>query len=279
MTPSSTSAQAPSSSTTEGSGVGGRDNASDQTAHLTNGSGHTHGASISNRGRRQSHVSAASSTVLSDAAEPDGLTQKEIELSRKRARDRKSQQAMRDRNKWTIQTLSDQVAVLSTTLEDRTRDLGTLQAKISFLEGENLQLRTQNAALQLSLMGRDGNSGDGASPGGLSVASSLRVPAWELYTKNTLPGCIADQILQTFVDNMRTGIGIPTSPGEKAKKFPLRPNLGSLMDKTHRSDDDISNVVADVLRTYGEIQELPKRVAAFYVMATLLKVSCSHPLL
>ena len=96
-------------------------------------------------------------------------SQRESELEKKRARDRRSQQAMRDRNRWTIQTLSEQVTALDAALRDRTRDLGTLEARVSYLEGENAQLRTQNAALQLSLLGRNGEEGDDAL--GQSLAS------------------------------------------------------------------------------------------------------------
>lgn len=206
-------------------------------------------------------------------------SQRELELQRKRARDRKSQQAMRDRTKWTINTLSDQVAVLSSALDQRARDMQSLETKVGFLETENAQLRTQNAALQLSLMGRndadnhnDAASQIGESPAG-SASSSLSLPLWELYPKNSAASCLADQILQGFVDTVRTQGMNASSPGEKARKFPLKPNLCSLIDKDHRSDDDISNVVADVLRTYQEIESLPKQVAVFYVMSTLLKVS------
>ncbi|CAM1505008.1 Fc.00g106450.m01.CDS01 [Cosmosporella sp. VM-42] len=208
----------------------------------------------------------------SATASSNALSPRDLELQRKRARDRKSQQAMRDRNKWTIQTLSDQVACLSSALEERTRALGVMEAKLGFLESENSQLRTQNAALQLSLLGRDNEDESGRSPGVVSTTSSFGTALWELHPKNTPPSCLADQILQGFVDAIRTeGVFNPSSPGERAAKFPLRPNLCSLLDESHRSDDDISNVVADVLRTYREIEGLPKQVAVFYIMATLLK--------
>lgn len=202
---------------------------------------------------------------------------REQELQRKRARDRKSQQAMRDRNKWAIQTLSDQVACLTSALDERNRAMSLLETKMGYLESENSQLRTQNAALQLSLMGRDGLGEEtGHSPGVVSNASSIGPALWELHPKNTPPSCLADQILQGFVDGIRTeGVLVPSSPGERAARFPLRPNLCSLLDKSHHSEDDISNVVADVLRTYCEIEGLPKQVAVFYVMGALLKVG-SH---
>lgn len=202
-------------------------------------------------------------------------SQKEVELQRKRARDRRSQQAMRDRTKWTIQTLSEQAAALSTALDQRAREVAALEAKVGCLEAENAQLRTQNAALQLSLMGRKKGDNDGddgtvsqtdLSPGSIT---SLSRPLWELVPKNTPPSCMADQILQGFVDTIRSGGSRPT---DKAFEFPLNPNLCSLLDPKHRSDDDISNVVADVLRTYREIESLPKQVGVFFVMATLLKV-------
>lgn len=208
-------------------------------------------------------------------------SQRELDLQRKRARDRKSQQAMRDRTKWTINTLSEQVAVLSTALDQRTRDVAALEAKMGYLETENAQLRTQNAALQLSLLGRDGDDQASEIHAGHSPGSTVSLPSplWELHPKNTPPSCIADQILQGFVDTIRAGgtlTGVPSSPREKAKKFPLKPNLFSLLDEKHRPDDDISNVVADVVRTYREIEGLPKQVAVFYLIATLLKV-CLDP--
>lgn len=187
---------------------------------------------------------------------------------------------MRDRNKWTIQTLSDQVACLSSALEERTRALSVMEAKLGYLETENSSLRTQNAALQLSLLGREGNDDEGKSPGVVSTASSFGTALWELHPKNSPASCMADQILQGFVNAMRAeGLYKPSSPGERAARFPLRPNLCSLLDDANRSDDEISNVVADVVRTYREIETLPRQVAVFYIMATLLKVGLMPPMI
>jgi hypothetical protein len=224
-------------------------------------------------------ASARNGNDSSNSPVSSGVPPRELELQRKRARDRKSQQAMRDRNKWTIQTLSDQVACLSSALEERTRALDVLETKLGYLESENSQLRTQNAALQLSLLGRE-NEDEGRSPGVPSPASSFGTPLWELRPKNTPASCIADQILQGFVDAMRTNsILHPTSPGTRTARFHLRPNLCSIVDEANRSDDEISNIVADVLRTYREIESLPKQVAVFYVIATLLRVRwlLDHP--
>lgn len=228
--------------------------------------------------------SGASSGHTQQAQRSTSPVLRDQELQRKRARDRKSQQAMRDRTKWTIHSLSEQVADLSTKLDQSGNDIGLLQGRVACLEAENAQLRTQNAALQLSLMSRrDGEAagGSGSSPSA-SPQSLMHLPPpprWELFPHNTPPSCIADQILQGFVDSVRNG-GMPTpsssgvpalGDSSKVHRFPLRPNLGSLLDDQHRSDDDISNVVADVLRTYREIESMPKQVAVFYVMATLLK--------
>ena len=78
-------------------------------------------------------------------------TPQQIELERKRARDRKSQQAMRDRTRWTIANLTEQVAFLTQVLDERTCDVSVLDSRLRILETENAHLRTQNAALQLSL--------------------------------------------------------------------------------------------------------------------------------
>jgi hypothetical protein len=245
---------------------------------------------------------AATASPPSSGSQSPQTQRRELELQRKRARDRKSQQAMRDRTKWTIHTLGEQVAVLSTALDQRTRQLASAESKLAFVETENTQLRTQNAALQLSLMGRNGEGGDvdGAPPSSSVVSSaahhagsgpggfaSLPTPVWELCPRNTPPTCLADHIFQSFVDGSRTGGALtPSSSNEGrsrsisvgAGKANLRPSLSCLIDqKSHSDDDDIHAVVADVLKTYREIEGLPEQVAIFSSISMLLKVNWILP--
>lgn len=194
-------------------------------------------------------VSHSSPETYSDHQSP---AQKEIELQRKRARDRKSQQAMRDRNKWTVHSLSEQVAFLTRSLDERMRDISLLDARLGMLETENAQLRTQNAALQLSMMGR-------TEPPVPHLAKA-REP-WQIAPLNIAPSCIADEILQNAIKKTDTNSG----------SFQLKPNLASLLYKDERTEDEISNVVGDIVRSYTEIETLPKQVAVFYVMAVLFK--------
>ncbi|KAM0277421.1 hypothetical protein ACHAQH_005783 [Verticillium albo-atrum] len=213
--------------------------------------------------------SATSPSSVGSSAVQDGsssITSKELEIQRKRARDRKSQQAMRDRNKWTIDNLTEQVAMLTQTVEERTHETEMLSRRVEILEGENSQLRTQNAALHLSLMGR----GDSTTPcSGLLVLS--RDP-WEMAPKNTPSTCLADEILQGFVTSVRTDNFLSTTSAiERAAAYTLKPKLCSLIEPNRRTQDDISNVVADIVRSYPEIETLPKQVAVFWNMALLLK--------
>ncbi|KAF2104583.1 hypothetical protein NA57DRAFT_51401 [Rhizodiscina lignyota] len=211
----------------------------------------------------------------------------ESDLARKRARDRKAQQAMRDRNKWSLQTLTQQVAFLTHALENETRQNGALTAKVHTLENENDSLRVQNAALRLNLLGAQPGHEEGRD----EEAPNSR-PPWQRLPVNTSPTCLSDQILQTFVSSQRritvanllndSGTGqFPPSPSSTTTSpqaaaspspiiYPHRLNLCPLMDKSLRSDDETSNVVGDIVRSYTEIETLPKQVAVHFLMSTLL---------
>ncbi|KAF9874243.1 BZIP transcription factor [Colletotrichum karsti] len=211
-------------------------------------------------------ATSPSSVASSTANEVPGLTTQETELQKKRARDRKSQQAMRDRNKWTIHTLTDQVSFLNGALDGRVRDIAILQNRLGTLEAENAHLRAQNAALNLSLIRRNDVSSSGeADP---SLDTRLFDYPWTLAARNTSPTCIADQILQGFVDSTRSG---GASASDTTAFYSMKPKVGALIQAESRSQDDISNVVADVVRAYPEIESLPKKVAVFQNMALLLK--------
>lgn len=227
----------------------------------------------------------------------------EADLARKRARDRKAQQAMRDRNKWTLQTLTQQVSLLTHALEHETRQSGTLSAKVQTLENEIESLRVQNAALRLNLLGAPSN-GEGRD----GEVSNPR-PPWQRVPLNTPPTCISDQILQNFVASHRriavshvlndsgtaqrkfwiiysrssclTNDAVPPSPistetSPQAAPSPgptislQRLNLCPLLDESFRSEDEISNIIGDIVRSFTEIKSLPKQVAVHFLMSTLL---------
>ena len=212
------------------------------------------------------------------------LAAREIELQRKRARDRKSQQAMRDRTKWTLSNLNEQVAFLTQMLDDRTCNVTLLNSRMRMLETDNAQLRTHNAALQLSLMGTQSRMG---MPDDLAeVASTTIRPAanessvmtavelpetaketWEIPPADGPPTCLSDQILQGFIASK-----VHQRSVDGALAFAFKPNLCSLLEKDRRTSDAISDIVGDIVRSYFEIDTLPKQIAVFYIMCSLLKV-------
>ncbi|EEY17105.1 conserved hypothetical protein [Verticillium alfalfae VaMs.102] len=214
--------------------------------------------------------SATSPSSVDSTAAQNGISSigsRDVELQKKRARDRKSQQAMRDRNKWAIHNLTEQVAMLTRAVEERSQQTAMLHARVATLEVENSQLRTQNAALQLSLMGRDAST----TPSSELLITS-REP-WETAPKNAQSTCLADEILQGFIASVRTDNFLSaTSVVERAASYSLKPKLCSLIEPDRSTEDDISNVVADIVRSYPEIETLPKQVAVFWNMALLLKV-------
>ncbi len=239
------------------------------------------------------------------------LTPKEIELQRKRARDRKSQQAMRDRTKWTIFNLNEQVSFLTQMLSERSRDVNLLNSRMRMLETENAQLRTHNAALQLRLLSAQPHAdlpvdpmtvgaaaaaaaGVAAATGAVSVAGTspsrgaltptaessmmaavAAVPkppdvvkkSWEIPPVDGPPTCLSDQILQGFITSK-----VHQRSVDGALAFGFKPNLCSLLEKDRRTADAISDIVGDIVRSYFEIDTLPKQVAVFYIMCSLLKV-------
>ena len=215
-------------------------------------------------------ASPGEDAVTSPSAQP----KREMDLERKRARDRKSQQAMRDRAKWTVHSLTEQVKALTKSLEDQSLHMQQLSHRMQQVESENDHLRVQNAALRLSLLGEtDQQDGTGEDSG-------MRVPLWAVPPNNTPPSCLSDNILQDVVTRRRTGrpsishsnAPSPATPESllNATTYP-KPNLCALVDKNLRADDDISNTVSDIIRSYTEIEALPNKVAVSYTMTTLLK--------
>jgi hypothetical protein len=216
---------------------------------------------------------ASSGAGQVDAAHK-ALSNREIDLERKRARDRKSQQAMRDRTKWTVHSLTEQVNVLTKALEEQSKHTGLLSQRLQSLEAGNEHLRVQNAALRLSLLGDPSGKNSLGQDGG-----TVQVPVWKLPPNNTSPSCLADSILQGVVNRKRgrresahsNAPSPATSDSLNASKYLLKPNLCALIDKDLRADDEISNIVSDIIRSYTEIEAFPNQVAVAYIMATLLR--------
>ncbi|PVH97919.1 hypothetical protein DM02DRAFT_657820 [Periconia macrospinosa] len=184
-------------------------------------------------------------------------------LERKRARDRKSQKAMRERTKWNIQSLTHQVEQLTQALSIETREKNELYNRFLAVSEENEHLRVQKAALQLRLLGNGHTPPDSAS-------SPNPLPPYETIPLNVAPTCMSDQILQTFVESrweahaMQSAGRIPT--------YPDVPDLTALLDgRPNRVVDETSSVVGDIVRSYSEIDTLPKQVAVLYIMYSLMK--------
>lgn len=114
----------------------------------------------------------------------------EEQLGRKRARDRKSQRAMRDRANWTIHSLQEQVTQLTEFLTTERNETIELRKKLHVVEGERDHLRSETASLQLQILARDELH---QSPN--TTQPHLVVPL------NVLPTCLADQILQRLIES------------------------------------------------------------------------------
>lgn len=184
-------------------------------------------------------------------------------LEKKRARDRKSQKAMRERTKWNIQCLNHQVEQLQRALDIETREKNDLHNKFLAMSEENDHLRVQKAALQLRLLGNGQSPPDSASsPTGLAP--------FETIPMNTTPTCMSDQILQTFVESRWEAYAFQTAG--RLEYYPDKPDLSALFDgRPNRQVDETSSIVGDIVRSYTEIDTLPKKVAVHYIMSTLLK--------
>ncbi|KAF2643303.1 hypothetical protein P280DRAFT_467356 [Massarina eburnea CBS 473.64] len=208
-------------------------------------------------------TSPASTSTANAARTPAALEHEN--LQRKRARDRKSQKAMRERTKWNIQNLSQQVEQLTHALEMETREKNELYSRFLAVSDENDHLRVQKAALQLRLLGNGlevEKSGSGAEGAGLA--------AHEAIPLNTSPSTMSDQILQTFVESRWEAYALQTSG--RIESYPEKPDMSALFDgRPNRTVDETSSVVGDIIRSYKEIDTLPKQVAVHYVMSTLMK--------
>lgn len=193
----------------------------------------------------------------------------DTELQRKRARDRKSQQAMRNRIKWSMDGLTEHVAHLTKALEQETWQNSHCQRRIFALEQENVQLRADNAALQLSLQS-DVTGGDHPSALSLNFSDLEKLPSWHTLPLNIPPTCLSDQIFQGC-------LGAQLQDLQVEKNTNPKPDLTRLIDDSARCGTNANNIILDIVKSYTEIDSLPKQVGVHFVMFRLLRVSPSVP--
>ena len=171
---------------------------------------------------------------------------------------------MRDRTKWNIQVLTQQVDQLTHALEATTQQKNDLYNRFLTVSEENDHLRVQKAALQLRLLG------NGQSPSDSDASPTATLAPYEAIPLNTSPTTMSDQILQTFVQSRWEAYAFRTAG--RVESYPEKPDLSALFDgRPNRSVDETSAVVGDIVRSFKEIDTLPKQVAVHYIMSTLMK--------
>lgn len=108
---------------------------------------------------------------------------------------------------------------------------------------------------------------------------------WELPPFDIPHTCLADEIVQTVIGKEREKLqatllhaSTPTATvaGTKTKQTVLKPDPAALLYADYKTDDEISNMVGGIVRSYKEIETLPKQVAVYYCMSILFKVSTAH---
>lgn len=246
---------------------------------------------------------ASPKTDNSNNGSTDNMSQEEINLMRKRARDRKSQRAMRERTKYTIQYLSEQVASLTDqlarlnhALEQEVQEKEALKAenkalleRVVNMEGDAEATRMREAALQLRSLGEgpletkclegDGRDLKGkemllATPAP-SIPLSPQLEPYQRLPLNVPPGNLTDQIFQSFAESewMRRRLN-ERNKAQGFDYYPDKPDLSPLLsDPPYRiAVDPVSTLLADIVRSYSVLDTLPKQMSVHFLMASLLKV-------
>jgi regulator of replication initiation timing len=171
---------------------------------------------------------------------------------------------MRERTKWNIQLLTQQVEQLTHALETTTQQKNDLYNRFLTVSEENDHLRVQKAALQLRLLGNGRSSSENEASPIVTIALHEAIPL------NTSPTTMSDQILQTFVESRWEAYAFQTAG--RIESYPEKPDLSALFDgRPNRNVDETSAVVGDIVRSFKEIDTLPKQVAVHYVMSTLMR--------
>jgi hypothetical protein len=150
-------------------------------------------------------------------------------------------------------------------------EIAMLKSKIQAIESENEAMRMQKAALQLRLLGQGGDARASSNARPMLPTPRLLEP-FERIPVNVVPTCIADMIFQTFAEARWSGKILGTeSMGDAV--YPEKPDPSVLFDDTTAKESEpTSQVVGDIVRSYTEIDTLPKQVAVHYIISQLLKV-------
>lgn len=201
-----------------------------------------------------------------DRGPPDKPRPSDEEMQRKRARDRRSQKAMRDRAKWTVDSLTEQVRSLTEALEGETHRAAQLDFRVQNLQQENSQLRTEVAALQLQAMEAMRPVDHPSTLSSISTMSlSPEMQEWQRFPLNVSPTCLADQIFQGLLSAQLSG-----HLSEMVAS--THPDLSRLIESSAAHGGDANDVILDIVRSYTEIDSLPKQVAVHFVMFSLARV-------
>lgn len=248
-----------------------------------------------------------------------------LKLARKRARDRRAQQGMRDRTRNQLEALQLQVARLSQQLRDRGVELDdSLDFQppgIAAVAAENIQVREENEHLRCQLAEarrvascRNSTAAWPPPSHGIMLDSSI-LESWSTESSrpvvdsplasvsvsggdnttfpcsgrtttspplvlskgfadvpwNVAPTCPADCIMQPFFEEQRRLV-------LSSRQDSAMPGTGAEIPATMSAVQvSISKVAADLLATYSEFDQLPKKVACLYVISSILNVTAPSP--
>lgn len=183
-------------------------------------------------------------------------------LARKRARDRKSQRAMRDRTQWKIKELEAQVAYLV--------DRGaTIESLLQTTTNENVTLKAERVSLthQLDDLRFAATTDLCLDKPGLPIPTA-HLDVWEQVPWNTPPTCVSDQILYGYIETQRSKMI------ESPRLFPdTEPDLSRLLlPAIAGHPKSLSTIIADIVLSYKEVDTLPMKIGGLYLIFKMLNV-------
>ncbi|CAK7226605.1 hypothetical protein SBRCBS47491_006288 [Sporothrix bragantina] len=249
-----------------------------------------------------SNTLSTTTTTSKRTAQPTDGSAPIRPLDKKRARDRRAQQALRDRTRSTIHNLSEQVSTLTRVVERQTEELSMLRGQLEGVSAENVVLRKRVAAATAAAAAAaaagghglatdtggspmDGSDTSAAGTSPHAMFSRPRPAPWQMTPLNGPATCIADTLFVGFVSAQRQvlssqvphshtspSVTSPTASTTSTHTSTSQPaDMSTLLDRRRRGSDEVAKVASDIVRTYAEIETLPKQLAAHFLMTRLLK--------